>query len=35
LMQGQIMGEKSTGVAGIVRSQTTGTAYNGVFYGKQ
>ena len=35
LMQGQIMGEKSTGVAGIVRSQTTGTAYTGVFYGKQ
>lgn len=35
LMQGQIMGEKSAGVAGIVRSQTTGTAYTGVFYGKQ
>lgn len=35
LMQGQIMGEKSTGVAGVVRSQTTGTAYTGVFYGKQ
>lgn len=35
LMQGQIMGEKSAGVAGVVRSQTTGTAYTGVFYGKQ
>lgn len=35
LMQGQIMGEQSAGVAGIVRSQTTGTVYTCVFYGKR